>query len=64
MAILVVLITVQMQVIEFGFFYLIVISIYTKEDFFRLMQRMPGKIMPLEFLDSNLPPRPDWANYE
>lgn len=33
-------------------------------DFFRLMQKMPGKIMPLEFLDSNLPPRPEWANYE
>jgi hypothetical protein len=36
LTILVVLITVQMQVMEFGFFYLIVISIYTKEDFLGL----------------------------
>ena len=33
-------------------------------DFFRLMQKMPGKIIPLDFFDSNLPPKPDWANYD
>lgn len=33
-------------------------------DFFRLMQKMPNKILPLEFLDSNLPSKPEWATYE
>jgi hypothetical protein len=30
-------------------------------DFFRLMQKMPGKILPLDFFDNNLPKMPDWA---
>jgi len=29
-----------------------------------LMQKMPNKILPLEFLDSNLPPKPEWATYD
>ena len=36
-------------------------SIHTIE-FFRLMQKHPGKILQLEVLDENLPSVPSWGN--
>jgi hypothetical protein len=32
--------------------------------FFRLMQKMPGELLSLDFLDKNLPETPEWAYSE